>query len=226
MDKAVKKEDPGTKRAMISKDSQKVLIFAIVASIVVSACGVLGWSFIEDITYNGKVIGELNATNSALKDNKKASEKIKYELGKLNDDNTLKQLRASSDDSALQVILDAMPTKDSRSSLAASLQNEILSRSGASVQTINVNDASSSENKTNAGGKVTSGPQPIEFSIVLLGDETAIQNTLKDMERTIRPIIVTNMTINSGSELRVTITAKTYYNPLIEYNLTDKKVER
>jgi hypothetical protein len=221
-----KKEEAGTKRAMISKDSQVVLIFAIVASIVVSACGVLGWSFIEDIAYNGKVIGELNTTNSALKGNKTAGEKIKYELGKLNDDSALKQLRADSDDSALQVILDAMPTKDSRSSWAASLQNEVLSRSGASVQTINVNDASSSENKTNTKGKTTSGPQPLEFSVVLLGDEAAIQNTLRDMERTIRPIIVTNMTVNSGSELRVTITAKTYYNPLTEYVLTDKKVER
>lgn len=226
MDKTNKKEEPNTKRAMISKDSQIVLIFAIIASIVVSACGVLGWSFVEDITYNGRVIGELSATNVALKDNKKASEKIKYELGKLNNDSTLRQLRASSDDTALQVILDAMPTKDSRSSLAASLQNEILSRSGASVQTINVNDASSAENKIGVNNKAASGLQPIEFSIVLLGDETAIQNTLRDMERTIRPIMVTNMTINSGSELRVTITARTFYNPLIKYNLTDKKVER
>jgi len=104
------------------------------------------------------------------------------------------------------------------------LQNEILSRSGVSVQTINVNDAASAENKTNA--KATSGLQPIDFSVVLLGDEATIQNTLKDIERTIRPIVVTNIIINSGSELRVTVTARTYYNPLIKYTLTEKKVER
>jgi hypothetical protein len=218
------KEKAGTKRAMISKDSQIVLIVAAAAAVIFSACAVLGWSFIEDIAYNGKVIGELNNTNSLLKSNKTAADKIKSELGKLNDNGVLKQLRTSTDDSALQVILDALPTTDNRASLAASLQNEILSRSGASVQSINVNDASSSENKTTA--KAASGPQPIEFSIVILGDETAIQNTIKDIERTIRPIVITNMVINSGGELRVTITARTYYRPLISYNLTDKKVER
>ncbi|MCL1930142.1 hypothetical protein FWF93_03325 [Candidatus Saccharibacteria bacterium] len=227
MDK-VKKDEPNTKRAMISKDSQLVLIFAVIASAVVSACGVLGWSFMEDIIYNGKIISELNTTNDALKENKIASEKIRDELGKLNDDNVLKELRASSDDSALQVILDAMPTQDNRTDLAASLQNKILSRSGALVQSFNVNEAASSKNRTNLRGAATavSGAQPIEFSVVLLGDEATIQSTLRDIERTIRPLVVTNLTINSGPELRVTITARTFYNPLIEYVLTDKKVER
>jgi hypothetical protein len=222
------KEKAGTKRAMISKDSQIVLIFAIVASIVVSACAVLGWSFIEDIGYNGKVIGELNSTNTSLKDNKTAGDKVRHELEQLNNDGDLKQLRASSEDSALQVILDAMPTWDSRSSLAASLQNEILNRSGVSIQTMDVNDASAVENQVNLGvdAEETAGLLPIEFSVVLLGDETTIQNTLRDIERTIRPIIVTDMTINLSDEYRVTLTAKTYYNPLMTYKLIDKVVER
>jgi hypothetical protein len=223
------KEKAGTKRAMISKDSQVVLIWAIAASIIFSACAVLSWSFIEDITYNGKVIGELNSTNKALKDNKSASDTIKTELGKLNDDENLIQLRASTDDSALQVVLDALPTVDNRASLAASLQDEILTPSrsdNVSLQNINMNDASSSENRTTTGGKTVSGPQPIDFSFVLLGDEAAIQKALKNIERTIRPIVVTNMTINSGNELRVTIGARTYYNPLMLYSLADKKVER
>jgi len=238
MDKSIPAAKPeDTKRAMISKDSRSVMIATTVAAVILSVSVVLGGSMIEDIAYNGKVIDQLNETNSRLESNKQNASKIEAALNNLNKSESLKQLRVNADDEPLQVIIDAMPTNDRRATFAASLQSKVLNQSGASLQSLNVNDGQSSENTKTTTVPTTSttmtstgnGPLPMEFSASLLGDAMVVTNTLKDIERTIRPISITSMTITPASnktDLTVDINAVTYYNPLLNYAITEEVIPR
>ncbi|MDR1300732.1 MAG: hypothetical protein LBK50_03425 [Candidatus Nomurabacteria bacterium] len=223
---------PSKMRGVISKDTQQIMLFAVLTAIVVAVCLVLGVNFIEDINYNSQIIGELSVTNNTLKNNIDTTKTLDGNIEDLKKNKSLQKLRINANSSPLEVILDSMPTIDNRSALAASLQNSILSKSNISIQSINVNDSASAENATatSSTSRQTSGSVgnalPVQFSVVLIGQYEAIQTAIKDMERSIRPITIDTITINGGGELRASITATTYFSPLIDYKLGSKEVIR
>ncbi len=160
------------------------------------------------------------------------------------------------DSTAFQVVLDALPTEDDRTALGASLQDKVLAPSGVTIDQIAVTTtggtatvAATSGAETDAvseGNRPTA--QPITFNIVLRGNFSlpqinikdiilnsefnklhnfgTIHTAIKDIERTIRPIIIDSIDLQgTGDQLQATITATTYYVPKVNYTLGSEEVE-
>jgi hypothetical protein len=201
------------------------LITSITAFLFGLTC-VLAYNFIEDIIYNGKVLTELDATSRTLETNISNSKTLKNNIGDLNKNTTLSNLRVDQKDQPMNVVIDSMPSLDDRPSLASSLQKVILAKHGASIYSIGVNTSSASTNL--ATSKTTANYLPITFDFTLVGSQDAIKATIIDIENTIRPIMITNLilTANGDAEMRAAVTATTYYSPLTNYAMTDKVIER
>lgn len=211
------------KREQIKNANQAMFLWVVVASVVVAICLVLGQFMVRQMLYNNEVIAAKNKAYDTLVDNKEAFEGLKNEVNKLTSSNTLTALRVDEKDTALQVVIDALPTSDDRAALATSLQQVVLAQSGVTIESINVIDAglaSVTLDDEESAGDAEVGEIP--FTVVLLGDYNRISQALKDMERTIRPISLESVEIEGGgTQLRATVNATTYFLPAktIEYKM-------
>lgn len=203
------------KREKIQQANKTMFLWVVIASAAVAICLVLAQFLIRQMLFNQKVIGVKGQTNSTLVSNKKTFETIKSGVDKLISNNSLSSLKVAQTDTALQVVIDALPTSDDRAALATSLQQVVLSRSGAVIDSISVTDQSSivTPGTAVAAPEVTT-PQEIKFNFVLVGNYSQINQTISDMERCIRPFSIDRMQIEgNGSQLRASMSAKTYYLP-------------
>jgi glycine/D-amino acid oxidase-like deaminating enzyme len=110
-------------------------------------------------------------------------------------------------------VLDALPTTLDPAALATSLQQAVLNRSGVTVENISVPSEVSS---TGGGAAIdtSSTPQEAKFTFVASGSYSQMRTLVHDLERTIRPIKVTGITLNgTDASLRATFDATTYYQP-------------
>lgn len=220
------------KRQQIQAANRAMLIWVGVAAAVVTICLVLGYNFVQRISYNGKVIAAKNETNGILKQNKENIQLLKNNVNKLQANQSLLALRADPNDTAFQVIIDALPTVDDRTALAASLQDRILAQSNVRIEQVSVTDiAASSPVITTPDGEstlinVAPSYQTINFSFVISGDYSSIASAIRDVERTIRPIVIDSMTIEgTANSLKATVNATTYFVPGVVYTLGSREVQ-
>lgn len=209
------------KREKIQQANKTMFLWVVVASAAVAICLVLAQFLIRQMIFNQKVISVKGQTNKTLVTNKQTFETIKSGVDKLISNNSLSSLKVAQTDTALQVVIDALPTSDDRAALATSLQQVVLSRSGAVIDSISVTDESSI---LPAGTVVetadSSTPQEIKFNFVLVGNYSQIGQTIADMERSIRPFSIDRLQIEgNGSQLRASVSAKTFYLPAKTMNV-------
>ncbi|MBC7746833.1 hypothetical protein H7Y40_02540 [Pedobacter sp.] len=210
------------KREQIQKANKTMFLWVVVASAAVAICLVLSQFLVRQGLFNQKVLNAKSDTNSVLVTNKKDFEVIKTGINKLISDSNLSSLKVAETDTALQVIIDALPTADDRAALATSLQQVVLSRSGVSIDSISVTDQSAAVVDPSATATATesSTPQEILFNVVLVGTYAQIGQAISDMEHSIRPFSVERLQIEgSGAQLRASISAKTFYLPAKTMNL-------
>lgn len=216
------------KRQQIQNANRTMLIWVAVASAIVTVCLVLGYSFVQTIMYSNKVISEKNKVNKVLKDNITAIPGLKDNVNKLQTNKNLIALKASPNDTAFQVVIDALPTVDDRTALGASLQQKILAQSGVAIEQVSVTDSGSSVIGTTGveGENVSTEVQTINFSFTIAGTYDSIAQAIKDIERTIRPINIDSVTIQGTSDaLQATVNATTYYVPGVVFSLGSKEVQ-
>lgn len=226
------------KRQQISGTRKQVFIWVAAASAAVVICIIVGINLIQRISYQTKVNGELGKTAKTLED---SADSIDGLIDKINGLRTNRQLTLTnlkSDDSTVfQVVIDALPTEADAVDFGASLQNKILSRSGVVIDSIAVeapstsSSSSSSSSSSGSTSKKTSSAiafptaQPMTFSITVIGSYNNIQETLKDIQRTIRPIIIDSILLEgTDARLTATIKATTYYSPSVNYTTGTKEV--
>lgn len=202
------------KRQQIEQANKTMFLWIIAASVAVAVCLVLAQFMVRQFVYNSKVIGEKAKAQQILDRNIDSVDSLKQEVNKLIANNELTALRVSPSDTALQVIIDALPTSDDRAGLATSLQQVILARSGITIDSISVTGQSISSDATATATTNVSTPIEIPFNITVVGDYAKLTQTITDLERSIRPISVDVIDVQgSGSTLRATISAKTFYLP-------------
>ena len=221
------------KRAQIASANKQMFAWVAIAAVVVVVCAVLMFNFVQRITYQAEVNGELNKTAQTLSGNIDTIDSLKKEVDKLNTDKNLNLPNLRSDDStAFQVVLDALPTEDDRVSLGSSLQQRILAPSGISIEQISVTgvgsvgvDASEVDEAGEGASIVNPEAQAITFSFVIHGNYDNIQNALRDIERTIRPITIDSLNLQGTDEaLQATVNATTYYVPKVDWRTGEKTI--
>lgn len=218
------------KRQQIAGTRKEVLMWVAIASAVVVICLVVGMNIFQRIQYQMKVNTEISKTAKTMEANVKAIDGLIKNVNDLRANRLLTAPGLKADDSTVfQVVIDALPTENDSVSLSSSLQNKILNRSGVTIEQISVDGESSSS--SNDDDEVTTSSvefpvaQPINFRISIVGTYESIKQTLADIERTIRPIIINSLEISGTDDrLTATIQATTYYSSNVNFQVGEKEV--
>lgn len=241
------------KRQQITNTRKQVFTWVALAAALVVICLVVGWNLMQRINYQNKVNRDVGKTAQTMHDNVEAADKLIKNVNALKANAALSLPNLKADDSTVfQVVIDALPTEDDSVALSSSLQNKILSKSGVTIEQINVDTtesdsssgSSSSSSGSSSGSSSSSGSgssksgvskaddiqfpvaKPITFRVSLVGSFDSVKSALQDIESTIRPITITKLTIDgSDDKLNATIEAQTYYSSKVNFKLGKKEIQ-
>lgn len=243
------------KRQQITNTRKQVFTWVALAAALVVICLVVGWNLMQRINYQNKVNRDVGKTAQTMHDNVEAVDKLIKNVNALKANAALSLPNLKADDSTVfQVVIDALPTEDDSVALSSSLQNKILSKSGVTIEQINVDttesdsssDSSSSSSSSSGSSSSSSGSssgssksgvskaddiqfpvaKPITFRVSLVGSFDSVKSALQDIESTIRPITITKLTIDgSDDKLNATIEAQTYYSSKVNFKLGKKEIQ-
>ena len=207
------------KHILINKANKNILIAIAITSALVVFMVVAVRSLVIQSLHRNKVIAEKKTVVATLKDND-------VQVGKLIDsfkifENLPESVIGTSEKNS-KVVLDALPPQYDFPALATSLE-KILQDGGYNINSISGTDNEVGEQDDNAAD-----PQPVEipFSLTVTGPYDKVRQLPKDLERSIRPIHILTMEVaGSASDARMTITAKTYYQPGKKLDLLFKEVQ-
>ncbi len=213
-----------SKRRAIADSSRTMFMWVAGMSAVVGMCVVVAIFLGQQIVFKAEVVGKMTHTLNTLKDNNKVAGDLLNNVLVLETNQALNSLKATPEDKALQVVLDALPADRNSLALGASLQNSLLTDiDGLTVESISL-DA--------GGGGVTSTETtsssdntiPIQIQ-VSANNATAIKEMLLRLERSIRIIDIEGFTLErSDASYQASITAKAYYQPAKKVQLTEVTV--
>lgn len=221
------KNDPNTltgvkKRQQINAANRMVFAWIVAASLVIGTCGVFAQFLIRQLAFNNKIYGALVTTSETIDKNIAAYDGLKASVVKLVADVNLNALKKGQNSTALQVVIDALPTEENRSALATSMQTEVLGPAGVTINSFSVTDSDTTGNGIVTGTDASS----FDFSFSITGSYAQVQQAIKNMERSIRPITVKTINVQGTSEkLDANITASTYYQPAKDIRLKQGEVK-
>lgn len=224
------------KRNQIAKANRTMFIWIAVASALVGTAVVVSIFFAQQLFYNEKVLSEQQKTVDTLKHNNNVVSELQDQIRVIDTNSNLAAVKASDQDQALQVILDALPSDANSLALGASLQNKLLTGVPGlqPIQSLQVTpvagvESESAETTVDAGGEGDeSVPNSISFNFVVVGTQDALRQVLENLERSIRTIEVTSVRIENqaNNELVMTVNARAFYEPSVKLELKDKAIKR
>lgn len=220
------------KRSQIAKANRTMFLWIAIASALVGAALVMSIYLVQKLVYTEKVLGEKQNTVSILDKNNGLVGELQNQIRVLDTNTALSSVKANPSDQAIQVILDALPSGANSDAFGSSLQNKLLvGINGLSIESLQVDPVVGVETQNAASDSVsattgqTTGNE-ITFQFTVRGDQTALRQVLNNLERSIRPIVVTSVRIETqanGTEM--TVTGKTFYEPAKKIELKDKVVK-
>ncbi|HSX44376.1 MAG TPA: hypothetical protein VLE69_03750 [Candidatus Saccharimonadales bacterium] len=121
------------------------------------------------------------------------------------------------------IVLDALPSKYDFPALATSLE-KILSDKSVSTPTFSGSDDELNQAKQSGAGTVK--PVEIPITIGFGGSADTVQSMLDTFQRSIRPIKISTISFSgTDTNLGISLTATTYYQPEKKVNITTKDVK-
>lgn len=209
-----------SKRRAIADSSRTMFMWVAGMSAVVGMCVVVAIFLGQQIVFKAEVVGKMTHTLNTLKDNNKVAGDLVNNVVVLETNQALNSLKATPEDKALQVVLDALPADRNSLALGASLQNSLLTNiDGLTVESITL-DAGGSVTSTEATSD-SNNTIPIQIQ-VSANNATAIKEMLLRLERSIRIIDIEGFTLErSDASYQASITAKAYYQPAKKVQLTE-----
>jgi hypothetical protein len=239
---AINMAEQGTalrKRQQIAKANRMMFLWVAGVSALVGIAIVASLFLLQKAWFNERVLAEKGATAATLTDNNKVINDLKDQVRVLNTNDALRSAMATGETQPIQVVLDALPSDANSSALGSSLQEKFLNASGLTIESLNVDpvqgvESSDSENIQDASQTGSSsenqGSNQITFRFsvsVAAGNASAFKELLQKLERSIRAIDLTSLTIETqGSRLLLTVDGRAYYEPAKTVDLKDKTVKQ
>lgn len=209
------------KRQQIRTANKTVFAWIISASVVIGICGVVAQFLIRQLLFNNKILSAIGTTNKTLQSNLTAYDGLKADVTKLLADGNLSVLRKGDNSTALQVVIDALPTEENRAALATSMQSEVLEPAGVNINTFSVIDATVVSN--------TVSPQDVPsfgFNFSISGNYAQVTQAVRNIERSIRPLNIQSLQLQgSDTQLKADIVVLTYYQPAKGVQLKEASVK-
>lgn len=223
------------KRQQIANANRAMFMWVAGVSVVVGIAAVVSLFLIQKALFNEKVLAEKSKTASTLVANNAVVDDLQNQIRVLNTNDSLKKLMISGETQPVQVVLDALPSEANSSAFGASLQQKFLQAPGIQLDSLNVTPVQDIEVTTGAGGTATSGAiagttaEQINFSFDVsteAGNVSVLKELLVNIERSIRPIDLTSVSIEAQSNrLLLKVEGHTYYQPARTVDLKDKMVK-
>ena len=223
------------KRQKIESSNKTMFLWVTGMSIVVGFCAVIAWFLIQQIIFQGKVIGERNETVRTLEANNAAVDELRKNVRVLETDkNLLETPKAEPDEKALQIILDALPADANSLALGASLQRKIIGETdGVIVESLEVLPTSTEavagsegeEFYSEDGELQTANAMPFRL-VVSANNIESLRSLLDHFERSIRVIDITKLELErSEDKFTLTLEAQAYYEPAVEVKMKKEVVK-
>lgn len=223
------------KRQQIAHANRTMFVWVAIVSVVVGMAIVTAAFLLQKGWFNERVLIEKTKTASTLTDNNKVIEELKEQVRVLNTNEALQSAMAPGETQPVQVVLDALPSDANSSALGSSLQEKFLNGNGLVVETLivdpvagvesqlfgNVQDASRSSQVALGGNTIT-----FRFSVSTpVTNASALKDLLQKLERSIRAIDITSLTVETqGAKLVLAVEGHAYYEPAKTVDLKDKVV--
>lgn len=223
------------KRQQIENAGRSMFVWVAIASVAVSICIVTTQFLFQKWTYNNRVLSAKYKAADQLSKNITNAHQLQNAVNALVSNQDLASVKTNTDDPNTKSVLDALPSTFDATAWATSLQKAILSHSGVAIDGISV---PSDQDQTATGASTTttpssspasttaSTPQQMKFEVTVSGSYDKIRNMMLDLERTIRPIQVTDITLDGNdASMTATIGGVTYYQPSKSANVTQEVVK-
>lgn len=217
-----------TKRLQISKANAQVMGVIAGASFMVIFSLIATRALISQHGYQSRVIAEKEKAKVQLQENIQATQSLTaaYQQFVSAPENILggnPTGRGERDGDNAKLILDALPSKYDFPALTASLEKMLSDR------TYKIEAITGSDDEVNQQGNASS-PNPvateIPFQITVNGSYPAMQNLIGVLEKSIRPIQVQTLEFSgTDSIIKLTVEAKTFYQPEKNLEITTKVVQ-
>lgn len=219
------------KRTQIAQASKTMFIWIAIASALVGTAVVVSIFLFQKLSYNEKVLSAKQETVSNLNHNLSVVDKLKADVQALDANSALMSVKANPTDQALQVVLDALPSDANSLALGASLQNRLLAgiEGNFSLESLQVTPVEGLESLSGSSVVDASSTAPanseILFNFSVKGDQAALRQVLQNLERSIRTIIVTHLTIETQAEsVTLTVEGHGFYQPAKSIELREVTV--
>ncbi len=188
-----------SKRQKISQANSTVFIAVTIASVLVMFSLISIRFLWQKKSYNDRVIGAKNSANSQIEKNSANLDKLASQFPEL-------QKRATNND---KTILHALPPTYDYAALVTSMEF-LAQQSGVKL----ASGIGEDESATAIKSQNTSVPIEVKLNLTASGSYDGIVRYVNNLEKSIRPIIVTSIDFSgNNSDLQATISAKTYYQP-------------
>jgi hypothetical protein len=218
-----------TKRALIDKANGSLVVVAGIAAFLTVFCLVASKTLISQAGYQNRVLKAKHAAVAQLRSDITAGNQLQtsYQAFTTTTQNAIggdPNGSGEKDGDNAKIILDALPSNYDFPALATSLEKLIQEANGLKIANITGTDdeAAQSSNSTSA----TPQPVPMPFQVGVEGNYQAVQSLVTELEHSIRPFQIMTVTISGDqSDLTMTLTAQTYYQPAKSLNISTKVVK-
>lgn len=217
-----------TKRALIDKTNSKIVVYTAVAAFMVVFTLVASKTLISQAMYQNRVISAKKTAVSQLKTDIQQTSSLvtAYKAFVDTPQNALGGNPSGSgpkDGDNAKVVLDALPSEYDFPALATSLE-KLMTSQNVQIQSITGID----DEVAQSGAQSSSSPSPVAmpFQISVTGNYQAIQQLVDAFNTSIRPFQIQTMQL-SGNESNMTLTmsAQTFYQPEKVFNVSTKVVQ-
>jgi hypothetical protein len=182
--------------------------------------------------FNERVLAEKTTTASVLDKNLKTIDDLKDQVRLMNTNAALRSSMAPGETQPIQVVLDALPSDANSSALGASLQEKFLNDPKLTLEGIRLDLVSGVETSGESSvqdASATTGDNQINFGFtvsVASSDVSALKELLQRLERSVRAIDVTTLTVEGqGGRVAMTVEASAFYEPAKTVELKDKTIK-
>jgi Tfp pilus assembly protein PilO len=218
-----------TKRTAINKANAQMVGSVGVAAFVTVFCLVAIHALWGQNAYLGRVNSAKDKANKQLESNVTAASNLASAYKTFVGSNTNAIGGSSSgtdqnDGDNAKIVLDALPSSYDFPALTASIE-QILTSNNLKVATITGTDDEVAQAGTASSGDPQPIPMPFSFDVTD-ASYSQIQNLIKQLQSSIRPIQVDTITLSGSSDnMKLTLNAHTYYQPSKTLNITKESVK-
>lgn len=216
-----------TKRILIDKTNSRIVIYTSVAAFMVVFTLVASNTLIHQAMYQNRVISAKKVAVAQLKTDVQSTSNLvtAYKAFVSTPQNVLggdPNGTGPKDGDNAKVVLDALPSKYDFPALATSLE-KVLTSQNVQIQSITGTDQEVAQSGDESSSNPT--PVPMPFQVSVQGNYQSIQNLVAAFNSSIRPFQIQTMLISGDeSNMTLTMTAQTYYQPEKVFNVSKKVV--